>query len=135
MTSLISIQASIISKIKQDAPILAKLGSVNEVRELEWVGDKFVYPNIRVRVDNFKRHTPDCDIFDIDVHIYVFGDLASSLSVNTICGMLFDLFDRNHVTNGGIRTTSRIEALQLGAMYVQEDGVWRGELSFPMQVK
>ena len=93
MITLPDVQASIITKLKAAASITSLLTDVKEIREVEWVGSVFSYPNIRVRVESFDRVTADCNIFNVSVNIYVFGENSSSKLTNTIASAIFNLLD------------------------------------------
>ena len=62
MTTLNDVQAAIIKKIKSSAQITSMLGKPDDVREIWWQGKELTMPNIRVRVDQWRRrdHKAEC---------------------------------------------------------------------------
>ena len=88
-TTLTDVQAAIIAKLKATPSVTSLLSDPKEIREIEWVGSTFTYPNIRVRVAEFERKNPDCDIFIVKANIFVFGENASSKTCNVIANEIY----------------------------------------------
>lgn len=131
------VQAALIAKIKANTTTTALLANANEVRELEWVASKFLYPNIRVRVADFERQAPDCDIFDCLASVFVFADDASSLKTNQIASTVYDLLDtKNFSITVGTQLVrfGKIKAKQLGARWIEGSGVWQSEVTMSFRV-
>ena len=135
MITLPDVQASIITKLKAAASITSLLTDVKEIREVEWVGSVFSYPNIRVRVESFDRVTADCNIFNVSVNIYVFGENSSSKLTNTIASAIFNLLDTKQLKDSVVTPVTRIKARQFGADYIPDAGVWRSEVRLNFQEK
>jgi len=58
------IQAAIVAKLKASTQVTAKVSAL-EIREDQWQGTEFVYPNIRVRmISNRPYESEDCTIID-----------------------------------------------------------------------
>lgn len=88
------IQAAIIAKLKATSAITTELvadeSTVNEIREDQWQGDEFDYPNIRVRMisNNPDGDTAECKTASITVSIMVFSQRYSSLESDKIAGII-----------------------------------------------
>jgi len=133
--TLPDVQASLITKLKAATAVTSLLGGSTEIRELEWLGDKFVYPNVRVRVETFQRRDADCDIFNVVANVYVFGEDASSKRTNTIASAIYNLLDRTQLKDSVVTPVTRIKAVQYGADYIPDSGVWRAEIRLNFQEK
>lgn len=134
MTTLTEVQALLVSKIKGEATITSRLKDAAEIREIEWVGIPLSYPVIRVRVAEFERTNPDCDVFQVKANVLVFGEDASSKLCNTIGSLLYNFFDRKYISSPTIKSVVRVHAKQFGADYLPEDGLWKSEVSLIFQV-
>lgn len=132
--TLTDVQAALISKLKTTPSITSLLPDPKEVREIEWVGSVFTYPNIRVRGAEFERKNPDCDIFIVKMNIFIFGENASSKTCNLIANEVYNLLDRKTITGSNFKCATRIQAKQFGADYIPESGVWRSEVNLIFQV-
>ena len=128
------VKSAVITKIKSsDIPL--KLVDVKgnlhpeEVREFEWRGSKFYYPNIRVRVQSLKPRTTDvnCSESRAVIHIVVFGENYSSKLIDEIASDILDLFHGYSGRVEDIRLSS-IECEHIGADFRGEVGVWAAEI-------
>lgn len=92
------IQAAIISDLKSRSAISAILeeyeSSTTEIREDNWKGEQFNYPNIRVRMLPFAPFgdaPATCgDGVNFSASIMVFSESQSSLEADEICGIIAD---------------------------------------------
>jgi hypothetical protein len=120
------IQAAWVAYLKANATILAQLLDNDEIREDNWQGDKFTYPNIRVRVvSNTPQAGRDCNLHDVVIGTLAFSEDASSQQADTIAGIIMtELHDKQFTSNGiafGVRTTDLIPAVR------QDERTWRSE--------
>lgn len=132
-------QAALINQMKANPVIVSSLPPTGttglEIREIDWFGENFQYPNIRVHVQNFDRENKDayCNNFDVVAVVYVFAEDNSSKKCNQIGTKVFQMFDR-HGFNDSITglVTPKIRATQKGATYYRDGGVWQSivELRF-----
>ena len=131
MITLPQVKAAVISRLKGAIPVTSLLVDVNgtprteEIRELEWQGTKFAYPNIRVRVEQFNPRNINCTQVDCLVHIYVFGEKYSSLTIDEIASQCLILFHGNPFQAANSIKLTAISCEQVGADRL-EDGVWLG---------
>lgn len=125
------VQKNIISHLKTIASLTAELvafdSSANEIREDQWQGTDFVYPNIRVRMI---RNAPDGDTDDcngslVEVSIMVFTQDYSSLEADKITGIISSsLHGKTYSANNVelfLRTTNMIPAVR------SDRNTWRSE--------
>ena len=73
-----------------------------EIREQEWQGTQFIYPNIRVSLD-FMPSVNGCGPDNADVYIEVFAEDKSSKLASTIASYIFSLYHKVPFTSLGIR--------------------------------
>jgi hypothetical protein len=99
---------SLISEIKSKAAITSLLGSTDEVREVQWQGDTFVYPNLRLRIiDNIPFGNTGC-FHKINFGIQVHSEEASSREAEHISGIIADNLNETSFNQDGVTWTLRI---------------------------
>lgn len=131
MISFNQVQALLISKLKSAPEITSLLSDPLDIRELNWQGDRFQYPNIRLLISEFKRQPGDttgCDLFSIDAHIFIFSDDTSSHRMNDIGTEILQLLDRKSFSDADVKMQG-IRCSQSGPEWVQERENWRSEVS------
>lgn len=98
------IQSGWITKIKASANITDRVPAV-EVREDLWKGEKFTYPNIRVRLGDLTpiNRNADCNTFRSPVSILVFTEQKSSKTTDEIAGVIATEFVGSSFTVNGIK--------------------------------
>lgn len=137
MTTLVDAKKFLVSRIKADTNIQAVLpvARKNDIRELEWQGTDFGYPNIRVAVDTLERHTPgaDCKLFDVVARVFVFADDASSRLADVIAASVWTALDTKSIGDTNVKLIG-IKAKHFGASWVQEAGVWKSEVVLLFQM-
>lgn len=125
------VQQNIISRLKSIAALVAELvafdSSANEIREDQWQGDQFVYPNVRVRLisNNPDGDTDDCNSSSVSVGIMVFTQDYSSLEADKITGIISSsLHGKTYTANNVelfLRTTDILPAVR------SDRNTWRAE--------
>ena len=120
------IQAAWVAYLKSKSAILAELKDNDEIREDDWGGTKFTYPNIRVRlIDNTPEAGRDCSLHSVTIATMAFSEETSSQQADRIAGIIMDtLQDTQFTSNGiafGVRTTSLVPALR------SDFRTWRSE--------
>ena len=137
MITLQKIKEALILRIKSTPSITSLLVDVNgvvhleEVRELEWQGTKFYYPNIRVRINQLTPISTTCDSADVQAVVLVFGENASSLKTDAIASEIMSVLHGLTFNSSGTKLTG-IRGVQYGADRLEDSGVWlsRVELQF-----
>lgn len=125
MISSLKVQRATIAWMKARAAVVASVPA-NEIRESEWQGNDFVYPNLRVRVldlSNILRNR--CNVTDAPIDIIVNSNQPSSLEAETIADIIITEMEGRTFTQSGVRFTSII-ARQTPAFRVEGEGIWRG---------
>lgn len=121
------IQDAIISTLKANATITALLvAGSTEIREHQWQGTTFTYPNIRVRMISNVEESANCELSTISLSIQVFSEEASSLECNRISGIIrSELHDKSFTQDGVhiyLRSTNLIPAIR------SQVRTWRAEV-------
>jgi hypothetical protein len=120
------IQAVIVAKLKADATVLAQLSDTNEIRENEWQGTEFSYPNIRVRIISNKPLDTNCEVANVSLGIQVFSEDASSQQADRIAGIISNVLHDHPFSSSGLqialRRTDLVPAIRSNAR------TWRSEV-------
>lgn len=120
------IRTALISALKANTTIMAQLSDADEVRQHDWKGTEFSYPNIRVRIiDANPDPNPDCSQ-EITGSIYIYSEEASSLQADTIAGIIADEYHGKSLNSNSIFFT-RIICDLVGAIQ-QGQLTWRSEV-------
>lgn len=82
------IQSAIVAYLKSQATILAELPDDDEIREEQWQGSTFTYPNIRVRLISNIPLENNCDGSTVVMSILAFSEEASSHEADRIAGII-----------------------------------------------
>ncbi len=127
MLSNDEIQAELISYLKKNTAIVNALPSVDEIREDQWQGTVFEYPNIRVKLNsNVPLDAETCNHIQISISFLVFSELPSSLEADQIAGIINkELHKKQFKSNGiafSLRTTNLIPAIR------SDVRTWRSEV-------
>jgi len=93
--SLEAVQADWIASLKSKPTVTSLLvgSGAEEIRECEYQGDKFIYPNIRVGCD-YKPSINGCGPDDADVYIEVFSEQKSSKEAAHIASTIVPLYHK-----------------------------------------
>ena len=121
------IQSAIIAYLKTKTTILAELPYDEEIREDQWQGREFHYPNIRVRLTSLiPQGSQDCNLAVINLSILVYSEKSSSYEADEIAGIISSVLHATQFThqsiNFGLWTTNIIPAIR------SEINVWRSEV-------
>jgi hypothetical protein len=126
MLSIVDVKEGLITYLKSKTSITDKLsGGANEIREVQWQGVEFTYPNVRVRIRELVPYN-DCGLATIASHIYVFSEDASSKEADEIAGIIANELNENHFSSAGVAynlwVTDVISAIR------QDIRTWRAEV-------
>lgn len=91
MIKPVDVQASIISLLKAQGPVVAIVG--NEIREDSWMGHRFLYPAVRVEVPTIRpaagqNGTCYYATNDVDFNVYCYAEDSSSKPAVTLTGLV-----------------------------------------------
>jgi hypothetical protein len=114
-----------IAFLKGKATITAYVPAV-EIREAEWQGTTFTYPNIRVRIlRNVPLGRTGC-MQEVDIGIQVFSEKDSSLQADEIAGIIANELNDKQFTSNSIAfatiVTNNLEAIRVSTT------TWRSEV-------
>lgn len=134
------IQAAIVAKIKSLAPYTSSFGSVAsvEVREYEWQGDTFSYPNIRVEVVDNRFYYDEqgrCNLQLVEFSVYIFSEQKSSKECSQIKTQLINSFAGLGFSNQslGLRFTPLRLVDNVPAIR-QDERTWRSQIKLSTKV-
>lgn len=117
------VRDAIIDMIEANATIMALLSDANEVREFNWKGTDFSYPNYRVRINSI---TPFDECYqNLDASVYCFSEDASSQEAEEMAGTVANEFFGDGFTQDSIRFAFvRVDVIPAIA---QDMRTWRAE--------
>lgn len=132
-------QAAIVAKIKATSSITSLLvGGASEVREIQWQGDTFTYPNIRVdlEINEFSFDEQErCNLQYVEFSVYVFSQERSSKECSQI---------KTAIINGlvGIGFTNATQGVKFSRLRlvdnvpaIREDiRTWRSQAKFGSRI-
>lgn len=130
------IQAAIITKLKSLAPYNNVPST--EIRELEWQGDTFSYPNIRVELEEnipYYDEQMRCTLQRVVFSVYIFSEQRSSKE----CSQIKTAVGNAVVSNGFSNTTYSVKFLPIRILdsvpAIREDErTWRAQIKFGSKV-
>ena len=91
-----------IDDLKSQPTITSLLCSPKEIREVEWQGSDFCYPNIRVAI-TFRPSINRCGPDDADIEIEVFSAEKSSKQATHIASVIVGLYHGHAFESAGIK--------------------------------
>mgnify|MGYP000023535303 FL=1 len=125
------LRTAIVSMCKDIAAIPATLIDTDEIRELDWMGEKFSYPNIRITCSI--TALGQCAPYDAVATISYFSEQKSSKQAIQSQGIIAkQLHNVNKTYNSVKMTTIRVTSLP-DAVQVAED-VWKADVPLSMKV-
>lgn len=100
------IQAGLISYLKGKATIIAVV-TVVEIREDQWQGEDFDYPNLRVRLISNIPGTQNCPhVFECGIQ--VFTEDSSSKNADRIAGIIANELQEKGFSSNSLAFTCRV---------------------------
>jgi len=122
-----AIQAAIIARLKANSSITTEVPAT-EIREDQWAGSNYSYPNIRVKmVRNMPDRIENCNRGTIDVWILVFTEDDSSRNADRIAGIINDVLHVTQFTEEGIQLA--LHTVNLVPAFRSEDNrTWQSEV-------
>jgi len=130
------IQAAIIAKLKELAPFGAV--QANEIREVEWQGDAFTYPNIRFDLDENEFAFDEqgrCNLQYIEFSVFVFSEQRSSKEASQIKTLLLNALVGKGITNQTYQVRfSPLRLLDNVRTFREDERTWRSQVRFQTRV-
>jgi hypothetical protein len=120
------IQAALVDYAKGKSDFTDELkDGADEIREDEWKGRDFTYPNIRLRIISNEPLDKQCNLHRVLFSWMAFSEDASSQEADRIAGIINNtLHDTSFQSNNisfNVRTTNLVPAIAIG------ENVWRAE--------
>ena len=101
------IQAAIVAYIKNQSDITGELLNTDEIREDQWQGKDFTYPNIRIRLISNDPDLAQCDLHSVLFSCMAFSEEYSSQQADRIAGIIgITLHERSFLSNTIAFTTT-----------------------------
>ena len=137
MISNAQIQAAWIAKLKADTNVTALVPAV-EIRENEWKGERFTYPNIRVKLGLLTPTVPNnkCLIFKSEVAILCFSEQKSSKPADEIAGVVCTDFWGHPYSSGGVKFTAiNFTSIEPAIVPPWDENSWMSTVNFSCLVQ
>lgn len=123
------IQAATIRLLKAYAPLVALVG--DDIREDEWQGTTFTYPNVRVAMG---PQVPYSECFDQQAfYVLCFSEEASSNQCMYIANLVYSALAEINFTDSNFKSME-IEWAQTIPPFHVANGVWRTEVHFVVNI-
>lgn len=127
------IQADLIAKLKTITSVVSLLpDGVSGIKELQWQGDTFQYPAVRLDLESndYEFDEQDrCNLWRVEFSIYVFSQERSSKQCSTIKGLL-----ENYLTGLGFTGTyakySRLRLIDNVPAMREDSNTWRSQIRY-----
>lgn len=102
---------------------------VQGVREYNWRGTDFQYPNVRVEIESQTDATPEprCTSSYIDWSTYVFSEHQSSLEADKIAGIVEAYFKDLSFTENNVKF-QKIKVLESIPAIPEDEHTWRAQV-------
>jgi hypothetical protein len=134
MRTMIEIRSALITNIK--AIVSLTMFHENfpvEVRELNWKGNDFKYPCVRVGQLVLTPMNETCSAHKVDGSIMCFSELPSSLEADTISDIIFQAL-HGHSFSVGVVKFAMFRCQQFEAVAVEESNVWQSTIKWSATV-
>lgn len=132
-----TIQQAIVAKFKTLAPFTSSLGQVTstEVREFDWQGAEFSYPNIRIELEEnipYFDEQRNCTLQRVEFSAYIYSEQKSSKECSQIKTSVLNGFTTGFTSNSvkflEPRILENIPALR------EDSRTWRSQVRFGTKV-
>lgn len=131
------IKAAWVAKLKANTAVTA-LVSANEIREVEWKGEDFVFPNIRVALGKLTPTTKSetCRVFSSVVSILIFTEEKSSKTADDIAGVVAEQFWGKSFSYGGVRFSGIVlDDIEPATTPEKDQNAWRSVVNLTALVQ
>lgn len=120
------IQGALIDYLKTQSDVTDELSTSDEIREDQWQGREFVYPNIRLRLISNIYTTDDCSRTAITLSWEVYSEEASSYQADKICGKIRNVLHNKQFSQNSLNVS--LWATNLVPAIRRDRRTWRSEL-------
>ena len=119
------VQGALIDYLKGQSDVTDLLPSSDEIREDQWQGREFDYPNVRLRLISNDAND-DCNRADITLSWEAYSEEASSYEADKICGKIRSVLHNKGFTQSSLHislfSTNLVPAIR------RDTRTWRSEL-------
>lgn len=131
MISNNSIQAALITYLKANTVLLAKLSSSADIKENQWQGTDFIYPAVRVDLGTqVPDGNPQCNYATLPITVQVFTEDASSLNCDAIAGVVGAILHGANFSNSTYKVTfMRLTVIGLVGAIRRDNLTWYSEVN------
>lgn len=133
------IQASLITKLKLFPSATGTFTNSAEIRELEWQGDDFSYPNVRLDLEDNRYYYDEqekCQLQEVEWSVYVFSEHRSSKQCSQIKTEIINFLVGQGWTNiphnikfARARLLDNVPAIRV------DERIWRSQVRFVSRVQ
>lgn len=137
MISNSQIKAAWIARLKSNAAITA-LVNQDEIREDDWKGTYFSYPNIRVKLSPLSptNSTVDCRVFSSEVSILVFSEEKSSKQADDIASVVAGELWGHGFTSNGVKISSvHLSSVEPAVVPERDTNSWQSGVNLRTMVQ
>lgn len=124
------VKAAIVAQTKLTTSLVPRLPDGTQgIRESDWRGDVFQYPNVRISLETQTDATPDSDCTPViqDWSVHVFSEKHSSLETDQLAGLVAVYFKGLNFTQNGIRFL-RVQVLENIPAIQEDERTWRAQV-------
>ena len=125
------LRTALVSMCKDIAVIPATLTDTDEIRELDWMGEKFSYPNIRITCSI--TALGQCAPYDAQATISYFSEQKSSKQAIQSQGIIAKSLHNVNKTYNSVKMTN-IQVTSLPDAEQVAEGVWKADVPLSMKV-
>ena len=119
-------KSAMVAYLKTLTTLTSLLASANEIREVQYQGTEFEYPNVRVRIiENNPVGTSGC-YHKFRIGIQVYSELESSREAEIISGIILEELNDRPFTQNSLNVIMRITDV-VPALRVDER-TWKSEV-------
>jgi hypothetical protein len=127
------VQADLITKLKTITTVTTLLPEgVNGIKELQWQGDTFQYPGVRLDLEDSGYEFDEqemCHLYFAEFSVYIFSEERSSKQCSTIKGLL-----ENALTGKGWSGTNakyiRLRLVDNVPAVREDERTWRSQIKY-----
>ena len=133
-----TIQSALITKLKLFPSPTGTFTNSAEIRELEWQGDEFVYPNVRLDLEDNRYYFDEqerCQLQEVEFSVYVFSESRSSKQCSQIKTEIINFLVGQGWSNIPLNVRfARVRLLENVPAVRAEERVWRAQARFISRV-
>lgn len=137
MISNSQIKAAWIDKLKTTSAITTVVPAI-EIREDDWKGTDFSYPNIRVKLSPLSptNTSVDCMVFSSEVTILIFSEEKSSKQADDIASVVAGALWGRGFTSNGVKVSSvHLSSLEPATVPERDTNSWQSAVVFRTMIQ